>query len=86
MQLNVLNWQIVQDIIERGQKQISGVNEQPLIQINQQTNSVNVSDEAVSLSRESRERVKNVVTDLLRGIGTDAQVIEATPVEEKKND
>lgn len=73
---------IVQDIIERGQKQISGVNEQPLIQINQQTNSVNVGDEAVGLSRESKQRVANVVSDLLKGLGAnDGKVIDAAPIE-----
>ena len=73
---------IVQDIIERGQKQISGVNEQPLIQINQQTNSVNVGDEAVGLSRESKQRVANVVSDLLKGLGAnDSKVIDAAPIE-----
>lgn len=76
---------IVQDIIERGQKQISGVNEQPLIQINQQTNSVNVGDDAVNLNRESRERVKNVVTDLLKGLGAN-EVIDATPIETVEGD
>ena len=76
---------IVQDIIERGQKQITGTEEKPLIQINQQTNSVNVGDEAVSLSRESKQRVANVVTDLLKGLGTtDKTVVDATPIENKE--
>lgn len=53
---------IVQDIIERGQRQISEVDQpQPLIQINQQNNSVNVGDSATELNRESRERVKKAV-------------------------
>ena len=76
---------IVQDIIERGQKQIIGTEEKPLIQINQQTNSVNVGDEAVSLSRESKQRVANVVSDLLKGLGTnDSKVIDATPIENEE--
>lgn len=78
---------IVQDIIERGQKQIIGTEEKPLIQINQQTNSVNVGDEAVTLSRESKQRVANVVTDLLKGLGTtDKTVVDATPIENKEED
>jgi hypothetical protein len=56
---------IVQDIIERGQKQVAGVTETPLIQINQQTNSVNIGDTSTTLSRESRDKVKNAVTALL---------------------
>ena len=75
---------IVQDILERGQKQISGTEEKPLIQINQQTNSVNVGDEAVTLSRESKQRVANVVSDLLKGLGTNDKVVEATPIESKE--
>jgi hypothetical protein len=59
---------IVQDIIERGQKQIEGVKETPLIQINQQTNSVNIGDSQASLNRESREKVKNAVLSLLNGL------------------
>lgn len=63
---------IVQDLIERGQRQAAGVNDvsQPLIQINQQTNSVNIGGDGneTQLSRDSRERVKNAVLDLLNGI------------------
>ena len=60
----------IQDLIERGQKQAAGVQEQsaPLIQINQQTNSVNVGTVGKTLNRDSRERVKNAVMDLLKDI------------------
>ena len=60
---------IVQDIIERGQKQVEGVEQTPLIQINQQTNSVNIGDTQTSLNRESREKVKNAVLSLLNNLG-----------------
>ena len=56
---------IVQDLIERGQKQVSGVNETPLIQVNQQTNEVNIGGAASTLNRDSRERVKSAVMGLL---------------------
>jgi hypothetical protein len=60
---------VVQDLIERGQKQVSGVGETPLIQINQQNNEVNVgSTSASSLNRDSRERVKAAVLGLLDSI------------------
>ena len=70
---------IVQDIIERGQKQVEGVDQTPLIQINQQTNSVNIgSDGETSLNRESRERVKNTVLSLLKNLDkTNNQTVEA---------
>lgn len=62
---------VIQDVVEKGQKQINGANEQtPLIQINQQTNAVNVGDKAVknSLNKESRDKVANAVMSILSGI------------------
>jgi hypothetical protein len=58
----------VQDLIERGTKQASGVQDTPLIQINQQTNEVNVGDAGINLGRDSRERVKNAVGALLSNL------------------
>jgi hypothetical protein len=58
----------VQDLIERGQKQVSGAGETPFIQINQQTNEVNVGGTANNLNRDSRERVKSAVLSLLDSI------------------
>jgi len=63
---------IVQDLIERGQKQVSGSGERPLIQVNQQTNEVNIGDTTNSLSRDSRERVKSAVLGLLESINATA--------------
>lgn len=60
---------VVQDIIERSTKQVNGVTEAPLIQINQQNNEVNVNSKSVNnLGRDSRERVKNAVLSLLNGL------------------
>lgn len=59
---------VVQDLIERGQKQVSGAGETPLIQINQQNNEVNVGNTASTLNRDSRERVKAAVMGLLDSI------------------
>jgi hypothetical protein len=63
---------VVQDLIERGQKQVSGTNEAltPLIQVNQQTNEVNIGNSPSNLNRESRERVKSAVLGLLNSIST----------------
>lgn len=60
----------VQELIERGQKQVTGVQEAPLIQINQQNNEVNVGGEN-NLSRESKNKVKNAVMSLLNTITAD---------------
>jgi hypothetical protein len=59
---------VVQDLIERGQKQVSGAGETPLIQINQQNNEVNVGRSSNTLNRDSRERVKAAVLGLLDSI------------------
>ncbi|MBR6641940.1 MAG: hypothetical protein IKL08_07095 [Clostridia bacterium] len=63
---------VVQDLIERGQKQVSGAGEMPLIQVNQQNNEVNIGNTPKALSRDSRERVKSAVMGLLESIATTA--------------
>lgn len=72
---------IVQDIIERGQKQVEGVQQTPLIQFNQQNNSVNIEDGAPQLSKESRDKVKNAVLSLLSGLNKPApiEVVQEEP-------
>lgn len=67
----------VQDLVERGQKQVLGTAEAPLIQINQQTNEVKVGDTGISLNHESRERVKNAVLSLINGLA----IQQADPIE-----
>lgn len=59
---------IIQDLIERGQKQATNIEEAPLIQINQQNNEVNVGGTDKQLSRDSRERVKHAVMGLLSSL------------------
>lgn len=71
---------IVQDIIERGQKQVEGVQQTPFIQFNQQNNSVNIGEGMPQLSKESRDKVKNVVLNLLNGLN------KPTPVEMAQED
>ena len=80
---------IVQDIIERGQRQVSGVDmPQPMIQVNQQNTSINVGDTSeVGLNRESRERVKNAVLGLLSGLAQPITVESTfTPVNTEEED
>ena len=69
---------IVQDLIERGQRQVSNAGEAPLIQVNQQTNEVNIGESAINLSRDSRERVKSAVLSLLSNINTAAATNESS--------
>lgn len=80
---------ITQNIVERGQKQIMGVDDTPLIQINQQTNTVNMNDDARGLNRDARERVKNVVANLLTNIVKETSttsVVDATAEQEDDED
>jgi hypothetical protein len=67
---------IVQDLIDRGQKQVSGVGETPLIQVNQQTNEVNIGSSHTTLSKDSRERVKSAVLSFLNGLSAQPTVVE----------
>lgn len=57
----------VQDILERSTDQVNGVSDTPLIQINQQDNSVNIGNapEQPMLNRESRLKVENAVSAIL---------------------
>jgi len=73
----------VADMIERGQKQINGANEAPLIQINQQKNEVNLGD-GTQLPRASREKVKAFVLQALqmaKATGNIDIISEETPEE-----
>jgi hypothetical protein len=82
---------IVQDLIERGQKQVSGAGETPLIQVNQQNNEVTIGGTGSNLNRDSRERVKSAVMSLLNNIttgmpvesntDTPLDIVEVTPEE-----
>ena len=73
---------IVQDIIERGQRQVSGVDQpMPMIQVNQQNTSINVGTEGTELNRESRERVKNAVLGLLNGLAAQTPTQPTTYIE-----
>lgn len=72
---------VVQDLIERGQKQVSGACETPLIQVNQQTNEVNIGGAASNLNRDSRERVKSAVLSLLSSITTAPEMSSSDVIE-----
>ena len=83
---------IVQDIMDRSTKNIMGVdNQAPLIQINQQDNSVNMGEGINGASRESKNRVRNAVMSLLSSINeatTENEVVDVTEnneVEELQN-
>ena len=80
----------VADLIEKGQNQINRGEEAPLIQINQQNNEVNMDGKSGGLNRESRDRVKNAVVELLKQMAAgDTKAVDniidaATVVNEEK--
>ena len=84
---------IVQDLIERGQKQVSGAGETPLIQVNQQNNEVTIGGAPSNLSRDSRERVKSAVMGLLNSLTAatpdqtpvDAEIVDLVDTTEEDN-
>lgn len=77
---------IVQDTIERGQKQVNGVNENtPLIQINQQNNEVNVGS-GENLSKESRDKIKNVIATIMQSVAQPTTDVIEVMVDEEKED
>lgn len=75
----------IQDIVERSQNQINGVNDAPapttLIQVNQQINN-NPKDPVSTLNRDSREKVKNVVAEILKSINAPKNIIDMTTVDQ----
>ena len=79
------------DVIEKGNKQVFSPEAAPLIQINQQDNSVNIDRPKEGLPRDSRERVKNAVLSILQGVlvnandpipGLEKEAAEAETIEE----
>lgn len=61
---------IVQTSIQNSQRQVAGELEAPapFIQINNQTNEVNIGNTAASLDRDSRNRVKTAVLGILKNL------------------
>ena len=84
---------IIQDIMDKGLKQVTGTEQAPLIQINQQDNSVNVGKGINNAPRESRERVKNAVLNLLDSLNApsnkeseeESEVVDFTAGEQDGN-
>ena len=80
------------DLLEKGHSQINNSEDAPLIQINQQNNEVNMDGKQTGLSRDSREKVKTAVVNLLKQVAAgNADVVdniieETTAIEETKND
>ncbi len=76
-----------QTALEKAQKGLNMVEEIPAITFNQQNNNqvnININDaEDTKLSRESRERVMDVIAAILNN-NTQNEVIEITPNEEKQ--
>jgi hypothetical protein len=59
---------VVGDEIQRSQESIAKIDESPTIQINQQNNSINVNVGENKIDRDSKERVIDAVTQLLKAV------------------
>lgn len=59
--------QVIQNQIDKSQKTIDRIEDVPMIQLTQQHNSINVNIDNKDLDRESRERVIDVVSTILKG-------------------
>ncbi len=73
----------VSDLIDKGVGQINRGDEAPLIQFNQQNNDINMDGNS-GLSRESRDKVKNAVMNLLKNMASASadDAIDADSTEE----
>ena len=77
---------IINDLAERGQSHALDQEDTPLIQINQQDNSINMKDGEEQLGRDSREKVKNAVLALLGQLKTEDSKKQETEAEEVKEE
>lgn len=71
---------VIQEIVDKGQKQLNTPVDTPLIQVNQQNNEINLGDATTSLNRESREKVKNAVMSILAGMNSQPPAETSTDI------
>lgn len=76
--------QVVSTQVEKSQKIIDRIDEAPMIQFNQQNNSINVNVGNDALGRDSKERVIEAVTNLLKLAKLPQSRVDAT-IEEPLN-
>ena len=64
----------IQQTINKSNQTITNINQTPLIQLNQQNNIVQVSEDA--LTRESREKIVNIVKQFLENSQKSSEIID----------
>lgn len=64
---------VVQEQIQNSQETLSNIDQSPAIQINQQNNSINVNVGQNAIDRDSKERVIDAVTALLKAVRSPIQ-------------
>ena len=57
--------QVLQNSIEKAQRNLQGIGEQPTIQITQNTNTVNIGNDATKITKESKDRVFDFVRKVI---------------------
>jgi len=75
----------IHDLIERGTKQVNEVNEQPLITVNQQNNTINVGNPN-DLNRESRKKVSEAVQSILDSLMAPQQSADVIDLTEENTE
>lgn len=75
-------YKAISDISDKNKTQINRINEQPLIQINTQKNNITVNNIGQDLTRDQRENIQNVITQILKMSGkVTEEVVENTVYE-----
>ena len=76
----------IQESIDRNNKELATVNEQPAIQVNKQTNIINIGTTTADLNRDSRDRILDAIKAIMgeaKDINIDSmQEVEEVVVEE----
>lgn len=72
---------IIQELLERSKASLNDEQSAPLIQINKQTNSVNIgNEELTSMPRASRDKVKNFLTSIISAAERQAESVDTDTI------
>ena len=82
--------QVISNQMDRSQKFVDQVPDEPMIQVNNQTNTVNVNVNGVVLDRDSKTKVLDLFNEIMKDLNNSSQeIVEAQVVEsndENKNE
>lgn len=77
--------QVISNQMDRSQKFVDNIPDEPMIQVNNQTNTVNVNVNGVALDRDSKTKVLDLFNEIMKDLNKSSQkVVEADVVEAKE--